>query len=94
VPHFVEPQLVLVPVPVAELSLGAVSLGNSALAGAPVPSGACRLDDPSQAACAAGSGLQLDDAWRNHTVNAQLCAEDRARHERLIEFVRSWKPQR
>lgn len=92
-----EPQLVLVPlpVPVAELSLGAVSLWNSALAGVDVPAGACRLDDATEGACAAGAGLRLEDAWRNHALNAQLCAEDRARYERLIEFVRtSWNPQR
>lgn len=89
-----EPQLVVVPVPVAELSLGAVSLWNSALAGRDVPAGACRLDDASGAACAARAGVSLDEAWANHAVNAQLCADDRARYERLIEFVRTTRPQR
>lgn len=69
------------------LSLAAVSLWNSALAGADVPAGACRSDDPTSAACAAGSGITLYEAWQNHAANAFACAADRARHQGLIDFI-------
>lgn len=69
------------------LSLAAVSLWNSALAGADVPAGACRSDDPTSAACAAGSGITLFEAWQNHATNAFACAADRARHQGLIDFI-------
>lgn len=69
------------------LTLGAVSLWNSALAGADVPAGACGADDPTSPACATDSGLDLQDAWRNHAANAASCAEDRARYQRLIEYL-------
>lgn len=82
-----------VPLPVgSELSGGAVWLWNSALVGHPdVPPGSCGADgalgepDPS---CARGTGLTVDDAWDNHTTNAQSCARDRARYERLKAYLR------
>lgn len=73
------------------LSLAAVWLWNSALdAATGQPAGACRVDaqtgqaDP---ACAADSGLDIADAWTNHRINAQACADDRLRHERLIDYL-------
>lgn len=69
------------------LSLAAVSLWNSALAGQVVPAGSCRADDPASAACAAASSASIEDAWVNHAANAAGCAEDRARYARLIDFL-------
>jgi PAS domain-containing protein len=82
-----------VPLPAGpELSGGAVWLWNSALVGHPdVPPHSCGADgaigdaDPS---CAQGAGLTVDDAWDNHTENAQSCARDRARYERLKAYLR------
>lgn len=70
------------------LSAGAVWMWNSALAGQDRPVGACGLADPSEAACATDTGLSLQDAWANHTLNARLCAEDRQRHQHLIDYIR------
>jgi hypothetical protein len=69
------------------LSLAAVWLWNSALAGTDVPAGACGLADTSVEACAADAGLTVDDAWTNHDINAKSCAADRLRHRALIEFL-------
>lgn len=69
------------------LSLAAVWMWNSALAGADAPAGACGLADTSSEACAADAGLTLDDAWTNHEINARSCAADRLRHRALIEFL-------
>ncbi|MDP9911396.1 hypothetical protein J2W27_003520 [Variovorax boronicumulans] len=69
------------------LSLAAVWLWNSALAGTDVPAGACGLADTSVEACAADAGLTVDDAWDNHHLNAKSCATDRLRHRALIEFI-------
>lgn len=69
------------------LSLAAIWLWNSALVGADAPAGACGLADTSSDACAADSGLTVDDAWRNHELNAKSCAADRLRHQALIEFL-------
>lgn len=71
------------------LTLAAVSLWDSALAGRPVPAGACRADDLAAGACAAASGYALDDALDNHIANAAACREDRARHRALIEFLQA-----
>ena len=54
-----------------------------------LPAGACGADDPESPACAAGSGFTVSDAWSNHTENAARCAEDRARYERLKDYLRS-----
>lgn len=75
-----------------ELSLGAVWMWNSALAGADVPAGACGADAATAQACAAGSGLTTADAWDNHETNAKSCAEDRLRHQRLIDYLEGRKP--
>lgn len=75
----------------SELSLGAVWMWNSALAGADVPAGACGADAAAEeggAACSQGAGITLDDAWDNHTVNARSCAADRLRHQRLIDYLK------
>lgn len=69
------------------LSLAAVWMWNSALAGADVPAGACGLADTSSEACAADSGLTVDDAWHNQNLNAKSCAADRLRQRSLIEFL-------
>jgi hypothetical protein len=69
------------------LSLGAVSLWNSALFGLDLPAGACRADDPASPACAADAGIGLADAWANHATNAATCAADRARYAALIGYL-------
>lgn len=71
-----------------ELSLGAVWMWNSALAGADVPTNTCGTDAATAQACAAGSGLTIGDAWDNQKINAKSCAEDRLRHQRLIDFLK------
>lgn len=74
-----------------DLTLAAVRLWNSALAGADTPAGACGAADPAQAAeaaCAQSAGLTLRDAWANHLANAKSCAEDRHRYQALIDFLR------
>ncbi len=70
------------------ITVGAVWMWNSALAGRDAPEGACRLADTSEAACAADSGVTLEDAWDNQALNARLCADDRLRHQRLIDFLK------
>lgn len=75
-----------------QLSLGAVWMWNSALAGADVPAGACGADAASPDACAIGAGLTTADAWDNHTVNAKSCAADRLRYDRLIDYLEKIKP--
>jgi type II secretory pathway pseudopilin PulG len=74
------------------ISHGAVWMWNSALAGRDVPSGSCGLADATEESCAADSGIALDQAWANQALNAKLCAEDRLRYRRLIDFVKG-KPQ-
>ena len=69
------------------LSLGAVWVWNSALAGADTPAGACGAADTAAPACALDAGVSLDAAWANHIANAQTCAQDRLRHQRLIDFI-------
>ncbi|MBI2770006.1 MAG: hypothetical protein HYX47_10310 [Burkholderiales bacterium] len=73
------------------LSLGAVWMWNSALASADKPAGACGLADTSEGACAADSGITVEDAWDNQALNARLCAEDRIRHLRLIDYIKGAK---
>lgn len=70
-----------------DLSLAAVWMWNSALAGADVRAGACGTADTSTAACAAAAGATVSDAWANHAVNARACAEDRLRYRRLIDHL-------
>ena len=63
---------------------------NGALTGSDQAAGACGpagTAEGSDAACTEGSGLTLDDAWANHAANAQACAADRQRYQRLIEFL-------
>jgi hypothetical protein len=77
--------------PVPHLSLGAVWMWNSALAGHDVAAGACdaaAAADEAEAACAQDAGLDLDDAWTNQQENARSCALDRQRFRNLIEFVK------
>ena len=69
------------------LSAGAVWMWNSALAGSDQPVNTCGLADPAAPACAVETSITLDDAWDNHTGNAQACAENRLAHQRLIDFV-------
>ena len=71
------------------LSAGAVWMWNSALAGTDQPVGACGLAEPAAPACAVATTLTVDDAWDNHTVNAQQCAEDRLKHLNLINFLKA-----
>jgi hypothetical protein len=70
------------------ITLGAVWMWNSALSGRDTPAGACGLADTSEGACAADSGVSLEDAWDNQALNARLCADDRLRHQRLIDFLK------
>lgn len=74
-------------VPRITLTLGAVWMWNSALAGRDVPAGACGSADPAAGACAASAGIGLEDAWDNQSLNARTCAEDRLRHQRLIDYI-------
>jgi len=62
---------------------------NSALAGTDVPARSCSTADASKPSCAAGTAISLADAWHNHARNAQSCAEDRLRYQRLIDFLQS-----
>lgn len=75
------------------LNLGAVWLWNAALTGsATAPAGACRVDaatGQASAACAEDSGLDLTDAWANQAANARACADDRLRHQRLIDYLQA-----
>lgn len=74
---------------VAVLTAGAVWMWNSALTGTDQPAGACSAADTTAPACAAATAATIDDAWANHAVNAQLCAEDRLVHRHLIYFLNS-----
>ena len=69
------------------LTAAAVWMWNSALTGTDQPAGACGAVDTTTASCAVATGLTLIDAWANHGTNAQLCAEDRLAHQRLIDFL-------
>ncbi|MCM2340459.1 hypothetical protein [Rhodoferax sp.] len=69
------------------LTAGAVWMWNSALAGTDAPAGACGAADPTSPACAVDAGVSIAAAWANHTANAQACAADRLRHQRLIDYV-------
>lgn len=71
------------------LSADAVRMWDSALAGRPVPAGACGADGTPAGACATATAIELGDAWDNHTENAARCGIDRARHQRLIEFLQA-----
>lgn len=70
-----------------DLSLGAVWVWNSALAGTDTPAGACGAADTAAEACATASGIPLEAAWANHVANAKSCAIDRLRHQHLIDFL-------
>ncbi len=74
--------------PAVQLSLGAVSLWNSALAGSDVAADSCSPADPASPACAAASTASLEDAWANHRSNALSCAEDRARLAALTALIK------
>lgn len=70
------------------LTVGAVSVWNSALVGRAVPAGACGADGGTEGACAAAAEATPDDAWENHAANAATCREDRTRYQSLIEHLR------
>ena len=72
-----------------ELTLGAVSVWNSALAGADVPAGACGSAGAPDDACSAGAGIGIEEVWANHVTNAEACAVDRRRYQRLIDHLQS-----
>lgn len=81
------------PVPAGpELSVGAVWMWNSALAGhADVPPHSCGAVGPDgkpDPACAAGAGIHLDEAWDNHAENAKRASRNKASCERLMDFLR------
>lgn len=71
------------------LNAGAVWMWNSALTGTDQPFGACGSADSSEAACAPGAGITLDDAWGNQAINARICAENRLAHQSLINFLKA-----
>ena len=85
-------------VPGAGLTRAAVGLWNAALFGGEpgateLGADPCATADASGPACAAdvaasASGLSVTDAWDNHTLNAALCAADRARFAELIAAVK------
>ena len=81
----------LPPGPDPALSYGAVWMWNSALLGRDAPAGSCGLADTATAACDADAGVGLQDAWDNQAINARICAEDRLRHQRLIDFLKGRK---
>lgn len=80
------------PLPRVELDGAAVWMWNSALAGHPdVPVRACGTNGSAgaaDAACAQGTGLDLDDVFANHEDNAHRCARNFARYQRLIDYLR------
>ncbi len=61
---------------------------NSALNGRDTNAGTCGLADQSESACAADSGISLEEAWDNQALNARICADDRVRHQKLIDYVK------
>jgi hypothetical protein len=72
------------------LTLAAVRMWNGSLAGIDQAAGSCGPAGPTEstdAACAQGAGLTLEDAWANHAANAQSCAADRQRYQHLIDFL-------
>jgi hypothetical protein len=71
----------------ALLTLAAVSLWDSALAGHHVPAGACSTDGAAGAACAAPAPFDLQDAWANQAENAARCARNAERYRALIDYV-------
>ncbi len=71
----------------ADLSFGAVWMWNSALAATDIPAGSCGVADTSPEACAAGSGVSIEAAIGNHITNAKSCAEDRLKHQQLIDYL-------
>lgn len=73
--------------PGVRLSLAAVSLWNSALAGRDLDALACRADAPLEPACAADAGIDLIELFGNQRINAGLCAADRARLDALIDLI-------
>ncbi|TAG44306.1 MAG: hypothetical protein EAZ30_17340 [Betaproteobacteria bacterium] len=75
------------------LTAGAVWMWNSSLAGADQPAGACSAVDTTEAACAVATHITLDDAWASHATNAQICAENRLAHQRLIDFLNQREPR-
>ena len=70
------------------LTAGAVWMWNSALTGKDQPANTCGAVDPTAPACAVATSITLDDAWDNHATNAQICAEDRLFHQRLIDLLK------
>jgi hypothetical protein len=68
-------------------TFAALSLWNSAHAGADVPSGACRAADPTSPACAADSGVDEHAVWANQRANAARWAQCRAQLNALIDAV-------
>lgn len=78
--------------PGLRLTLAAVSLWNSALAGAHVPAGACSAADPTGPTCADAAPFGLADAWANHAENAARCAANAARHRALLEHLNKQLP--
>ena len=75
------------------LTAGAVWMWNSTLTDQDQPAGACSSGDTSEAACAAATSITLEDAWDNHAANAQICAENRLAHQRLIDFLNQREPR-
>ncbi len=75
------------------LTVGAVWLWNDALVPGHDPAGSCSIAGATQvtgAAHACGdspSGITLGEAWDNHLANAQICADNRLAHQRLIDYI-------
>ena len=69
------------------LTAGAVWMWNTALAGTDQPLGACGAASTTTTACAAATPLTLNDAWDNHSTNAEICAANRLAHQQLIDFL-------
>ncbi len=69
------------------LTVGAVWLWNEALVLGHAPASTCGAAGASETTCDAASGITLGDAWDNHRVNAQICADNRVAHQKLIDYI-------
>lgn len=69
------------------LSTGAVWMWNTALAGSDQPAGSCSALDTTTPACSAATEVTLNDAWDNHSANAEICTANKLAHQQLIDFL-------
>lgn len=71
------------------LTAGAVWLWNAALEPFDeTDTNTCGTSAGTHPTCQTESEFTLSDAWNNHFENARICAENRARHQKLIDYVK------